>query len=120
MSATSIMSSKCLHTSCVIYKRCLYHPGSDLVLILHKRVRLPPQNAQHLALKLLNRGTFGYKKGRAPLQLCLPSVCAHCMGYRKDVCIIQEWPWYGYSTNKSAYHPQNAQNLTQKTAKKWI
>ena len=38
------------------------------------------------------------------VQLCLSSVCTHHMRYIKDICIIQEWPWYWYSTNKSVYH----------------
>ena len=51
MSDTSIMSSECLHISHGIYKRGVYHLGSALVLILHERVRLPPQKAKNLALK---------------------------------------------------------------------
>ena len=62
MSATSIMTSKSLHTLYGLYKTSVYHSGSALVLILHEQIRLPPQNAQNLALKPLNGGTFGYKK----------------------------------------------------------
>ena len=51
------------------------------MLILHERVCLPPQNAQNIALKLLNRGTFGYKKGWEPLKCCRPSVCTYHMEY---------------------------------------
>ena len=46
-----------------IHKRYLYDSGSILVLILHKQVRLPPQNAQNLALKPLNRGALDCKQG---------------------------------------------------------
>ena len=111
MSTTSIMSSKCLHTSHGIYIRRLYHSGMSLVLILHERVHLPTQKAKNLALKSLHGGTFGYKHRWAPLRLCLSSVCTHHMGYIKDVCIIQIVPWYWYSTNKSIYHPRKPKIL---------
>ena len=55
------MSSKCLHKSHEIYKRCVYCSGNALVLIIHKRVHLLSQNAQNLVLKPLNRGMFGCK-----------------------------------------------------------
>ena len=93
----------CLHTSCERYKRCAYHSWMALVLILHKQVHLPPQNAWILAQKRKQGGTFGYKKRWAILQLCLPSVCTHHMRYIKDVSIIQEWPWCWYPTNRSIY-----------------
>ena len=51
-----------------IYKRCLYHSRSALLLILHKRVHLLLQNFQTLDLKPLNGGMLGCKKGCAPLQ----------------------------------------------------
>ena len=54
-SATSIMSSKCSHTLLGKYKKCLYHSGMALVLILHELVRLPSQNNQHLVLKSVKR-----------------------------------------------------------------
>ena len=75
------MTSKCVYTFHWIYIRCLYHLGSALVPIPHERVRLPPQNAENQALKLQNGGTLGCKKGLATLQLCLPSVCIHFIGY---------------------------------------
>ena len=63
MSATSNVTLECLHTLIWLYIMCLYHLRRALVLILHEQVRLPPQNAQNLALKLLNGGTLGYTKG---------------------------------------------------------
>ena len=62
MSATSIMTSKFLHTLHELYVRCLYYSGNTLVPIPHERVRLPPQNAENQPLKPQNRGTLGYKK----------------------------------------------------------
>ena len=44
-STSMIYSSKCLHTSRGIYKKCFYHSGSALVLILHEQVRWPTQMA---------------------------------------------------------------------------
>ena len=107
------MTLECLHTSYGIYKRGLYHSGSALVLILHERVRLLPQKAENLALKSLHGGTFGYKYRWATLQLCLPSDCTHHMGYIKEVCIIQEVPWYWYSTNESVYYPRKPKSCSE-------
>ena len=56
-------------------------------------------------MKLLNRGALGFKKGYVPLQLWLPSLRTHHIGYIQDVYVIQEVPWYWYSTNESIYHP---------------
>ena len=105
------MSSKCLHISHGIYKRGLYHLWMFLVLILHERVRLRPQKAKNLALKLLHGGMFGCKYRWAPLKLCLPSGGTYHMGYIKEVCIIHEVQGYWYSTNKSTYHPRKPKIL---------
>ena len=67
--------------------------------------------SQNLALKPLHGGTFGYKYRSASLQLCLPSVCTHHMGYIKEVCIIQEVHWYWYSVNEFIYHPRKPKIL---------
>ena len=78
---TSIVTSKYLHTLHGLYIWCLYQSGSALLLILYERVRLPPQNTKVPAMKPWNGGTLGCKKGWATLQLWLPSVCIHCIGY---------------------------------------
>ena len=66
------------------------------------------------------RGTFGYNKRWATLQLSLPSVYTHHMRYIKDMCIIQEWPWYWYSTNKSVHHPRMSKFLLRFKTGKYI
>ena len=114
MSATSIMYSfKWLHTSHgILYKRCLYHSRSSLVLILHERIRVPPDTAQNLAAKLLNKGTFGYEKW-ATLKLWLPRVCTDheiyeiCLYHSGSalILILQE---------KVHWSSRNAQNLALK------
>ena len=85
MSITQIWSFNYWNTSHGYKKRCLYHSGSALVLILHEIVCLPPQNAQNLALKLLNGGTFGCKKRWAPLKVGLLTVGTYHMEYTKNV-----------------------------------
>ena len=111
MSDTSIMTSKCLYIFHWLYIRCLYHSGSAMVRIPHERVRLPPENAENPALKPRNRGTLVCKKRWAPVQLWLPSVCIHFIGYTQGVCIIQEVPWYRYPTNESVYRPRTPKIL---------
>ena len=103
MSDSLIMSNKRTHASYVIYKRFVYHLRIALLLILHKKVRSPPNNVQILAQTTKQEGTFGYKPWWAILRLCLPYGCKHHMRCMKDICIIQEWPWYWYTTNKSIY-----------------
>ena len=76
-----------------------------------KNESVPPQNAQNLALKPLNGGTLDCKKEWTPLQLWLPRVCTHWMGCIRRVCIIQEVPWYWYSTNESVYQPRTHKNF---------
>ena len=76
MSATSIMTPKCLHTSNVIYERCLYHSGSALVPIFHGQVRLPPQNIQYKYMKPINRGMLGCQKNESHFN-CDFQVFAH-------------------------------------------
>ena len=44
------------------------------------------------------------KKDERHLDYVFQVFCTHCTGYIKEVCIIQEVPWYWYSTNESVYH----------------
>ena len=69
---------------CIINERTCYWYSTKLIL--------PPQNNQNFALKLLNGGTFGCKKGWATLKFWLPNICKHHMGHVKDICINQEIP----------------------------
>ena len=67
MSATSIISSKCLYILHWLYVRCFYHSGRALVPIPHEQVRLPPEKAKNPALKPGNKRKLGYKKDKGHL-----------------------------------------------------
>ena len=41
----------------------------------------------------------------------LPSICTHHMEYIKDIYIIQEAPWYWYSTTEYVDHPRTPKTL---------
>ena len=110
MRASSIFTSKYFHTSYGIYIKWLYPSEKALVLILYERVRFPPQNAPNLALKLPNKGTFRVKNGCAQLKFCISCVCTNHMRCIKDVCIIQNMPWFWYSKNESAVHSRTPNN----------